>query len=199
MKVLVIDDDPVAIAVADAALRLNGYEAELASSGQAAWEAFQKSPVQVVISDWMMPGIDGLELCRRIRSRGGDYTYFVLLTQLDASAANLREAANAGVDDFLMKPVNPQLLWMRMRVAERILNYDWQVKQLEDFLPICSYCHRVRDDKNYWERIEQFLSTRTGSQISHGVCPECYEKVVVPQMRKLGITPPPTPQGGMAR
>src|SRR5262249_7301360 len=102
--------------------------------------------VRVIISDWMMPGIDGLELCRRIRSRSAaDYIYFILLTGQTANEENQRAAAEAGVDDFLSKPVKPQSLWNRLRVAERILNFTTQVRQLESFLPICSYCKKVRD------------------------------------------------------
>jgi DNA-binding response OmpR family regulator len=147
--------------------------------------------VRVVVSDWQMPRVDGLELCRRLRARGGDYLYFILLTQMASNAKNLAEATEAGVDDFLGKPIDPGQLWMRLRVAERILGFTTEVKQLESFLPICGYCKNVRDDKNYWQRIEQYVSTRTGTSFSHGVCPDCYDRVLVPQMQALGITPPP--------
>ena len=79
---------------------------------------------------------------------------------------------------------------MRLHVAERILNYSSQVQQLESFIPLCSYCKKVRDDKNYWSQIESYINTRTGSQFSHGVCPDCYDRVLVPQMIAAGVNPP---------
>jgi len=138
----------------------------------------------------LMPGLNGLDLCRRIRTRGGDYTYFILLSALESSGGNLEQAIEAGVDDFLHKPVKIDELKMRLHVAERILNYATQVKQLESFIPLCSYCKKVRDDKNYWSQIESYINTRTGSQFSHGVCPDCYDRVLVPQMIAAGVEPP---------
>ncbi len=193
MNILIADDDVIATSVLEASLRRLGHEPVLAADGQAAWEAFMAKPAQVVVSDWMMPGIDGLELCRRIRARGGEYTYFILISSLDASGENLERAVEAGADDFLNKPVNPQELWSRLRVAERILNYATQVQQLHQIIPICGYCKKVRDDKNYWSQVEEYLSQQTGKSLSHGVCPECYERVLVPQMRQMGTVPPVYP------
>jgi sigma-B regulation protein RsbU (phosphoserine phosphatase) len=139
-----------------------------------------------VVSDWAMPQMDGLELCRKIRaSVGAEYTYFILLTGRDASGENQQTAADAGVDDFLTKPLNFDELWNRLRVAERILRYATQVRQLEEMMPICSYCKKIRDDKNYWQQIEGYINERTGSEFSHSVCPDCYQRVVIPEIEQL--------------
>ena len=82
----------------------------------------------------------------------------MLLTGKDANQENQREAAYAGVDDFLSKPLNANELWMRLRVAARILNYTQQLQQLEEMMPICSYCKKIRDDKNYWQQIEGYIN-----------------------------------------
>jgi len=191
MKVLIAEDDDIASRVLEAALLKLGHEPLLATDGEAAWSMLQAQPARVIVSDWRMPLLDGLELCRRVRARRGEYVYFILLTQMAATEKNLREAMEAGVDDFLGKPIDPSQLWMRLRVAERILGFTTEVQQLESFLPICGYCKNVRDDKNYWQRIEQYLKDRTGTDFSHGVCPDCYDRVLVPQMIAAGITPPP--------
>ncbi len=142
--------------------------------------------VRVIVSDWLMPEMDGLELCRRIRGRvNADYTYFILLTSRTADHANQREAIEAGVDDFLTKPLDLQELWMRLRVAERILRYATQVQLLEAFLPICSYCKKVRDDHNYWQQIEAYINQRTGSEFSHSICPDCYTRNILPELERL--------------
>ena len=190
MKILIVEDDSIAGAVLEASLKALGHEVEIALDGDAGWQRFSTAVYRLVISDWLMPGIDGLEFCRRIRARGGDYTYFILLSAQESSGGNLEQAIAAGVDDFLHKPVKLDELKMRLHVAERILNYSTQVQQLESFIPLCSYCKKVRDDKNYWSQIESYINTRTGSQFSHGVCPDCYDRVLVPQMIAVGIDPP---------
>lgn len=150
----------------------------------------ETTPVRVVVSDWMMPRLDGLGLCQRIRSRiDGEYVYFILLTSSNATEENQRAAADAGVDDFLTKPLNVTELWTRLRVAERILRYTTQVRQLEKLMPICTYCKKIRDDQNYWQQIEGYINERTGSEFSHSICPDCYTRVVVPELEKLRQTP----------
>ena len=197
MKILAVEDDAVARAVLRQALRRLGHEAVEAADGDAAWELLQKNDtVRVVVSDWMMPNSDGLDLCRRIRGRlGAEYIYFILLTSRDATEENQTAAADAGVDDFLTKPLDLPELWTRLRVAERILRYTTQVRQLEEMLPICSYCKKIRDDQNYWQQLEGYISDRTGSDFSHSVCPDCYQRVVVPelaQMKAVAAKPSPT-------
>jgi len=192
MKVLIAEDDIIASRVLEAALLKLGHEPLLADNGESAWNILRTEPVRAVISDWQMPRLDGLEFCRRIRAREGDYIYFILLTQMAATEKNLKEATEAGVDDFLGKPIDSGQLWMRLRVAERILKFTTEVQQLESFLPICGYCKKVRDDGNYWQQIEQYFKTRTGTNFSHGICPDCMEKMVKPQLDRLGIKMPPT-------
>lgn len=194
MKILTVEDDSVARAVLRQALRRLGHEAVEASDGEAAWELLQKTEgVRVVVSDWIMPNSDGLELCKRVRGRvGSEYTYFILLTSRDATEENQMAAADAGVDDFLTKPLDFPELWTRLRVAERILRYTTQVRQLEEMLPICSYCKKIRDDQNYWQQIEGYISERTGSDFSHSVCPDCYQRVIVPELTRLKINPKPS-------
>lgn len=157
-----------------------------AVNGEQALRVLVGDPVRVVVSDWVMPDVDGLELCRRVRARlGEDYVYFILLTSQQPSDANQCEAIEAGVDDFLRKPLVTQELWMRLRVAERILRYATQVRQLEAFLPICGYCKKVRDDQNYWQQIEGYINARTGTDFSHSVCPDCYAQVIMPELEQL--------------
>jgi sigma-B regulation protein RsbU (phosphoserine phosphatase) len=194
VKILAVEDNAVARAVLRQALQQLGHEVIEAVDGEAGWAAFQRhDEVRVIVSDWTMPRGDGLDLCRRVRARAGeDYVYFILLTARDASEQNQTDAADAGVDDFLSKPLDVSELWMRLRVAERILGYTQQVRQLEQMMPICTYCKKVRDDQNYWQQIESYISQRTGSDFSHSVCPDCYQRVVIPEIEQLksGSKPP---------
>jgi len=186
MKILAVDDDAVSRRVLSRALAGLGHEVHAVPDGSSAWDFLQDEPIRVVVSDWMMPEMDGLELCRRIRARTTeDYVYYILVSGREANKMTQREATDAGVDDFLHKPLQVDELWMRLRVAERILQYTRQVRQLEEMLPICSYCKKIRDDRNYWQQIEGYINERTGSEFSHSVCPDCYENVVVPQIEGL--------------
>lgn len=193
MRILIIDDDTVSTAVLEGALRELGHEAVTATDGAAGWAALEREAFRVVVSDWRMAAPDGLELCRRLRARGGDYVFFVLVTQQSAGGGHHAQAIAAGVDDFLEKPVDLGPLSLRLRMAERMLQYERTVQELRAIVPICAYCKRVRDDHNYWQQVESYLAKHTGAQPSHGICPDCYQRIVVPEMRRFGIEPPPAP------
>ena len=182
MKVLLVDDDPVARRILTAVLVGLGHEAVPATDGAEAWKRFQAESPDVVITDWMMPEIDGLELTRRIRgSAKARYTYVLLLTALQGRARYL-DGMDAGADDFVTKPVDREELHARLRVAERVLGLQREVHQLEGLLPICSYCKRIRDDANAWSQVEEYVTRMTQAQFSHGICPTCYDQHLRPQL-----------------
>jgi sigma-B regulation protein RsbU (phosphoserine phosphatase) len=191
MKVLAVEDDVVARTILKRSLERLGHSVIEASDGEEAWELWNREKPRVLVSDWQMPKLDGLKLCRRLRAQQGqEYVYFILLTGTGATGQNRRAAAEAGVDDFLTKPIDMSALWMRLRVAERILTYTTQVHRLEEMMPMCSYCKKIRDDQNYWQQIESYINERTGTEISHSVCPECYQRVVVPELDRLKASAP---------
>ncbi|MEX2588478.1 MAG: diguanylate cyclase [Actinomycetota bacterium] len=120
MKILVVDDEPVSRLIAQAALTSLGHEPVLAEGGEAGWEMFLKERPDVVISDWMMPDLDGIKLSRRIRaSEHNSYTSIIVLTSLD-DKKRVREAILAGADDYLTKPLNPDELGIRLIAAARL-------------------------------------------------------------------------------
>jgi CheY-like chemotaxis protein len=177
MKILIAEDDPVSLKVLQLSLENAGHSVLTATDGETAWAAFQNDPVRIVISDWMMPNCDGIQLCNRIRQSGKpDYTYFILLTAIHTGRDNLRTAMDAEVDDFLPKPLDREMILMRLRVAERILDFTTQLRRLKELIPICMYCKRVRDDSDYWQQVESYIHAHTGSNFSHGICPECYTR-----------------------
>src|SRR5206468_425013 len=150
--------------------------------GREAWELLQLARIPIVISDWYMPEMDGPELCRRIRSRVREpYVYFILVTSRGGKQQYLA-GMEAGADDFIAKPVDPDELRARLKVAERILGLRKEIEQLEVLLPICSYCKRIRNDKEEWEPLEQYIEEHFEQLLSHGICPECYIKYVQPQL-----------------
>ena len=120
MKVLVVDDDPTSRLIAQMSVRDLGHECNTATDGLEAWDAFRSNPPDVVISDWLMPGLNGLQLCGKIRAHPeGGYTYFILVTRQD-SRDKVAEGMEAGADDYLIKPLNPDDLRARLIAAARI-------------------------------------------------------------------------------
>ena len=123
MKVLVADDDPVSRALLEARLKVWRYEVVLTRDGLEAWHALQQPDApRLAILDWMMPGMDGLEVCRQLRARAGEpYTYVLLLTSKDAKE-DLIQGLHAGADEYLTKPFNaPEASSARLRAGRRIV------------------------------------------------------------------------------
>ena len=179
MKVLVADDDPVTALMLHRILSKLGHQVTSAANGKEALELFlQHDDLQVVLSDWMMPEMDGLELCRRVRARRqARYTY-VLIATTRSGKQNCIEALDAGADDFITKPVDAGELAARLRVAERTLGVQAEIRQLQGLLSICTYCKRIRDGEEPDARVpvEGYVSKRSQASFSHGICPGCLEK-----------------------
>ena len=129
MKILIVEDDPVTRKLLKKSLEGWGHETIAVDSGKKAWESFLAHPVNFIIADWVMPGMDGLDLCSRIRSsEATGYVYFVLLTG-KGRKEEIIEGLNAGADDYMTKPFELDELRVRLRVGERILNFERQISQ----------------------------------------------------------------------
>jgi phosphoserine phosphatase RsbU/P len=186
MKLLLVDDDAVSRMILAKQLRNLGHDVSEASDGDEGWLAFRLERPRIVITDLFMPRSSGIDLCRRIRGMDSQkYTYLIVITS-QSGKINYREAMEAGADDFLAKPCDMDDIVIRLRVAERLLLLTTQVNQLEGLLPICSYCKRIRDEKQEWQPVEQYINERSEASFSHGVCPECYGKHILPQLQSLG-------------
>ena len=122
MNVLIADDDPTSRIVLSATLKKLGHQATVAKDGAQAWTTFETTEVPLLISDMVMPHVDGLELCRRIRAaKRHKYTYIILLTSVGGKSGYL-VGMRAGADDFINKPFDEEQLAARLGVAERILH-----------------------------------------------------------------------------
>jgi DNA-binding response OmpR family regulator len=194
MKILIAEDDFISRKVLRLTLQQLGHEVLVADDGSQAWNMFDQEPVRVIISDWMMPNLDGLGLCQRVRERPRTpYTYIIFLTAAHTAGDDYSQAIASGVDDFLTKPLDCELLRTRLYVAERILRYTTEINLLQDIIPICVYCHRIRDGADYWERVDAYIHSRTGARFSHGACPACYEKQMKILTAEESTPAPPEP------
>ena len=176
MKTLVAEDDGELREMLALLLRLEGYDVAEAASGLDAWEQFEKGRFSLVLSDWLMPQLDGLELSRRIRATERPYYPYVILLTALTGKDHFLQAMSAGADDFISKPFDADELRAKLHAAERIVTLQDRVKRLEGILPTCMYCKKIRDEKQIWVTIEEYITERSNAEFSHGVCPDCFTK-----------------------
>lgn len=193
MRVLIADDDPVSRRLLEAALKQWNHEVLHASDGQQAWLALQQpgAPLPLLILDWLMPEIDGVDLCRRVRQTPGLQSAYIILLTARGGRHDLVAGLDAGADDYVVKPFDTEELRARVQVGTRVLKLQsaladrvteleqalQRVNQLQGLLPICCYCKRIRDDRNYWHKVEAYIEHHSEAQFTHGICPECVEKL----------------------
>ncbi len=123
-SVLIVDDDPICRGLLQSVLEILGYDVTAAKDGLEALDLVYRGDFRIVLSDWQMPGLSGVELCQRIRRRQlSGYVYFILLTCLNRKD-NLVTGLKAGADDFIAKPFDPEELRVRLRAAERIISLE---------------------------------------------------------------------------
>jgi DNA-binding response OmpR family regulator len=179
MRVLIADDDRTSTLMLERTLERWGFDVVVAHDGAAAWACIAgDAPPALVIVDWMMPGIDGVELCRRLRATPLSSSVYVILLTARTSRQDLVAGLHAGADDYLTKPFDPDELRARIHVGQRTLGLMANIKRLTGLLPICGYCKRIRSEHDYWEQVESYISQHTDAVFSHGICPACLEKAM---------------------
>jgi DNA-binding response OmpR family regulator len=119
MRVIFADDNAIARALLSAVLAELGHLAVVFEDGQRAWDAYQEEPAPLVILDIKMPGLDGLETCRRIRAHDTERTTFILVVTAHDGPGDLKAVLDAGADDYIAKPASPKSLRARIEIAER--------------------------------------------------------------------------------
>lgn len=208
MRILLAEDDPIQLFSFQLALPRWGYEVIAVTDGEAALERLSAADApRLALLDWMMPGLSGPDVCRRVRAlKRPEPTYLLLLTandRVEDVVAGLRSGAN----DYVTKPFVEEELRARLDVGRMVVELQTslaarvreleaalaQVKQLHGLLPICCYCKKVRDDKNYWQQVEAYVSRHTAAQFSHTICPDCYQKEVEPKLQRQHSAPASRP------
>jgi phosphoserine phosphatase RsbU/P len=187
-KLLVAEDEPLSRRVLQSRLTSAGYDVVIAEDGARAWEILRSDDsLELAILDWMMPGIDGTEICRRLRAREpGNYVYVILLTAR-GKVADVVTGLEAGADDYITKPFEWDELRTRLRTGNRILQLrsDLEdkveelelalahVKTLQGLLPICMHCKSIRDDSNSWHKLESYIEEHSNAMFTHSLCQAC--------------------------
>ena len=192
MRVVIAEDDRVTGEILARTLQRWNYQTTLVGDGADAWERLRAATdPTLAILDWMMPGMDGPDVCRRVRAELPLANMYLLLVTARESRGDVVAGLDAGADDYIIKPFDPDELRARVAVGARVLALQQKlaervvelqaalssVKQLRGLLPICSYCKRIRGDDQYWTQVESYIAARSDAQFSHGICPPCAEKL----------------------
>ena len=199
-RVLVAEDDPVSRRLLEVSLSRWGYEVEVTADGAAALRVLTSAAQPLVaVLDWMMPELDGVEVCRQVRTVPNMAPPYLILLTAKGRPEDTLAGFEAGADDYIVKPFDRDELRARVRVgarmvalrealADRVQELEealTRVRQLQGLLPMCSYCKKIRNDRNYWQQMEAYLGEHSGARVSHGICPDCYERVVKPELEQM--------------
>jgi DNA-binding response OmpR family regulator len=188
MRVLIAEDSRSYRKILASNLHKCGYELIQCSDGDETWDELMKNDApQLIILDWMMPGKSGVDICRDLRKlNDNSFRYIILQTSCD-NQSDIIEGLEAGADDYIIKPYNYTEFEHRVKAGARIVKLELSlqkkinelqnaldnVKQLQGFLPICAWCKKIRDDKQYWHSLENYLEDHSDAVLSHGICPDC--------------------------
>ncbi|MGH9398335.1 MAG: response regulator [Terriglobia bacterium] len=206
MRVLIAADDPVSRGVLETLCRSWGYDVTAVSDGRAASTILESDQAPLLaILDWTMPHWDGPQALKQLRQfpqpqsgKADRLVYVILLTAGEKKGA-LTESFQAEADDYVIKPFDQRELRARVQVGfrvvrlqialtERVLELEkalGRVKNLQGLLPMCSYCKRIRNDRNYWQQVESYIVEHSDAEFTHGVCPHCYETIVKRELEQL--------------
>ncbi len=200
MKILIADDDDSIRVLLQGMLTEWGYDVIAVKDGGRAWEVMRAAdPPMLAILDWNMPGLTGPDVIRKVRAVPSPYPPYLLLLTAKDRQDDVNEGLRTGANDYITKPFDYDELRARLNAGSRIVRLQSElsarvreleealrhVRRLQGMLPICSYCKKIRDDRNYWHGVEEYISSCSEALFTHGVCPDCYTRYVEPQIQKV--------------
>ncbi|HTU17413.1 MAG TPA: response regulator [Gemmataceae bacterium] len=202
MDILIAEDDPISRRTLEITLQRWGHRVIVTHDGQAAFDVLNgEDAPPLAIIDWMMPHLDGVTICRRLRENHVRRSTYVILLTARGDKKDIIAGLESGADDYITKPfdrdelqarvnVGLRMVGLQQRLAERVAELEAalkRVKQLQGLLPICCYCKCIRNDGNYWQRVEEYIGEHSDARFSHGICPKCFDTVVKSQLRAQGV------------
>jgi len=186
-KVIIIDDAPENIRMLIEILKKD-YATIPATSGEAGLaKTLIDPPPDLILLDIMMPGIDGYEVCKRLKAIEKTKDIPVVFISAISEAMDNAKAFDLGAADYITKPFYPASIKARVKhhitLRKTILEMDLiiyklkgalnEIKTLSGLIPICANCKKIRDDKGYWQQVEQYVKKYSGAEFSHSICPDC--------------------------
>jgi sigma-B regulation protein RsbU (phosphoserine phosphatase) len=200
MKVLIAEDDEISRTLLETVLTKLGFEVTATANGAEAIEALREPDApSLALLDLMMPVMDGIEVCKWIRESANHAESYVIFLTARSSKEDIVRGLAAGANDYLTKPFDISELQARITVGSKVVELQHnlahrvaeleqaleKVKRLQGLLPICSHCKRIRDDDNYWQSVDHYITQHSEAVFSHSICPECYAQYMEPELRRL--------------
>ena len=192
MKILVVDDNTANIDVLVTLLEMEGHEMGMATSGEMAIRVAEHTRPDLILLDVMMPDLDGYATCRLLKASVSTAEIPIIFVTAKKEIDDIVQGFQCGGVDYITKPFRKEEVVARVQTHLRLRRLDrekelliqslrqaWEeVQVLKGVLPICSYCKKIRNDQGYWDRIETYIREHSGREVSHGVCPECRDRLL---------------------
>jgi phosphoserine phosphatase RsbU/P len=203
MTILIADDLETNRKLVRVSLKAEGYDLVDVTNGREALDFLHAATTPVVgLIDWEMPEIDGVEVCRRARERKDAPPLFLILLTIRDNQKDIVRGLSNGANDYVTKPFDYAELLARVKIGvnivelqQKLLLQNEELRQMLDqvyflsgFLLVCSYCQKIRDAHDHWEKADAYMSQHSANHFSHGICPDCYKEHIVPQLTELGIS-----------
>ncbi len=188
IHIMVVDDDPDVLSATVRMVSSLGHDVIQASTGAQCRAMLNTETVDLLVLDVMLPDLNGADLCKEIKTNPELKHIFVVLTSgMKTSSFDQAGGLEFGADGYIARPVSNREFKARIHAMIRILKAEQErdkliielqdalakVKQLSGLLPFCSLCKKVRDDKGYWNQIEEYIQTYSDAQLGDSICPVC--------------------------
>jgi phosphoserine phosphatase RsbU/P len=189
--VLIADDDAASRLVLKTMLSRWGYAVTEAKDGPEALSLLQQPDApRLAILDWLMPGIDGVEVCRQLHAAGPVSGFYIILLTTRSDKEDIVAGLEAGAEDYIIKPFNRDELRVRVKTGARIITLQADlekqvanlqhalnhIKTLQGILPVCTFCRKIRDDGQYWLELETYIQAHSSAQLNPSICPDCMQR-----------------------
>lgn len=189
--ILIVDDIPKNLQVLGGILNKEEVKIAAATRGDQAISMAHEIHPDLILLDVMMPGLDGFETCRRLKSSPDTEEIPIIFLTAKTEAEDLVRGFEVGAVDYITKPFNASELLSRVHthlelkrardihkeLIRRLTESLEQVKKLTGLIPICASCKKIRDDEGYWLQVEEYLEAHSEAQFTHGMCPSCMKEM----------------------
>lgn len=171
--ILAVDDTPRDLELLATILGREGYEVALAKDGPQALEIAAKGKPDLILLDILMPGMDGIEVCKRLKGDQATQAIPIIFVTAHSGSDEILTGFEVGAVDYVTKPFRIPELLARVHVHVELRRVQQEIRTLRGILPTCAHCKKIRDEKGTWHAIETYISQRSEAQFSHGLCPDC--------------------------
>jgi CheY-like chemotaxis protein len=192
VRILIAEDDPTSRKLLERALEKWGHDVIVTENGRDALDRLLAADApRLAILDWMMPDLDGTEVCRRLRAAELPETRYAILLTARRQKSDVIAGLEAGASDYVTKPFDLGELRARIEVGRRVVELEGalrarvrdleeargHIRELQGILPICSSCRKIRDDEGFWTQVEVYFHDHSDLEFSHGICPDCQDRL----------------------